>query len=186
MEARLSAAEIDDELIAPALWLIGEMWERGEITIADEHLATEITLRVLALQHEARRAVAERAHQRLLLAAPAGERHVIGLRMAGDLLAEAGYRAHVLGADTPVDALADAVDRHKPAVVCLSATLPQIGGQLRFTIEALDAACPGLSFVIGGAGVPPGLRERPGLAICRQVSNVVECADALIQRAALN
>src|SRR3954452_19201870 len=55
MEAKLSAAEIDDEIIAPALWVVGDLWERGEITVADEHLATEISTRVLALQREAER-----------------------------------------------------------------------------------------------------------------------------------
>src|SRR3954454_13043050 len=55
MEAKLSSAEIDDEIIAPALWLVGDLWERGEITVADEHLATEISTRVLALQRQAER-----------------------------------------------------------------------------------------------------------------------------------
>ena len=40
----LTAAEIDDEIIAPALWLIGDLWERGQISVADEHIATEITI----------------------------------------------------------------------------------------------------------------------------------------------
>jgi methanogenic corrinoid protein MtbC1 len=186
MEARLSSAEIDEELIAPALWLVGEMWERGEISVADEHLATEITMRVLALQHEARRAAAERPHQRVLLAAPAGERHVIGLRLAGDLLGEAGYAAHMVGADVPTVALAGAVERHRPAVVCLTATMPRSGARLPATIRAIEAICPGTSFLLGGAGLPARMRERPGLAICRQVSAAVECVDALIQRAALN
>ena len=52
----LSPGQIDVELIAPALWLVGELWERGEITVADEHLATEITVRVLVLQRELMRA----------------------------------------------------------------------------------------------------------------------------------
>ena len=55
MEAGLNTAEIDDEIIAPALWLVGDLWERGEISVADEHLATEISIRVLALQREAER-----------------------------------------------------------------------------------------------------------------------------------
>ena len=46
IEARLTAAEIDDEIIAPALWFVGELWERGEISVADEHIATEISIRV--------------------------------------------------------------------------------------------------------------------------------------------
>jgi B12 binding domain len=31
-DANLSAAEIDDEIIAPALWLVGQLWERGEMS----------------------------------------------------------------------------------------------------------------------------------------------------------
>jgi hypothetical protein len=34
---------------------IGELWERGQISVAEEHIATEISLRVLALQREAQR-----------------------------------------------------------------------------------------------------------------------------------
>src|SRR4051812_2754595 len=69
-EAGLRTAEIDDEIIAPALWLVGELWERGEITVADEHLATEISLRVLALQREAQRAARGRRERTVMLAAP--------------------------------------------------------------------------------------------------------------------
>ena len=67
MAADLSMAAIDDEIIAPALWLVGDLWERGEITIADEHLATEISLRVLALEREARRVARARTEHRVLL-----------------------------------------------------------------------------------------------------------------------
>ena len=57
MDAKLSTAEIDEEIIAPALWIIGELWQRGEISVADEHIATEISIRVLALQREAQRTI---------------------------------------------------------------------------------------------------------------------------------
>ncbi|MBV8954162.1 MAG: B12-binding domain-containing protein, partial [Solirubrobacterales bacterium] len=55
MDASLTTSEIDEQLIATALWRVGELWERGEITVADEHIATEISLRVVALQREAQR-----------------------------------------------------------------------------------------------------------------------------------
>lgn len=48
MDASLGTAEIDEKVIAPALWRVGELWERGKISVADEHIATEITIRVLA------------------------------------------------------------------------------------------------------------------------------------------
>jgi len=81
MEAGLETAQIDDEIIAPALWHVGELWERGEISVADEHLATEISIRVLALQREAQRVARTRGDHRIVLAAPPGELHVVALRM---------------------------------------------------------------------------------------------------------
>jgi methanogenic corrinoid protein MtbC1 len=60
IDVGLTVAEVDDEIIAPALWLVGELWECGEISVADEHLATEISVRVLALEREARRVARDR------------------------------------------------------------------------------------------------------------------------------
>ena len=79
IDARLSTAQIDDEIIAPALWLVGRLWARGEISVADEHLATNISLRVLALQREATRTVHERTGSTALLAAPEGEMHTVAV-----------------------------------------------------------------------------------------------------------
>ncbi|WP_181185904.1 B12-binding domain-containing protein, partial [Bacillus halotolerans] len=78
MDAGLRTSEIDEEIIAPSLWLVGELWQRGDISVADEHIATEISLRVLALQRESRRVSRSRGRYRVLLAAPSGERHDVG------------------------------------------------------------------------------------------------------------
>src|SRR4029078_5900379 len=112
MDARLSTAQIEEELIAPALWLVGRLWARGEISVADEHLATEISLRVLALQREVARTVRERSGRKALLAAPAGEQHTVALQMNANLLRDAGYTVLMLGPDVPPSALAEAARRH--------------------------------------------------------------------------
>src|SRR6185436_9383007 len=102
IDARLTTAQIDDEIIAPALWLVGRLWARGEISIADEHLATSISLRVLALQREASRTARARAGCKALLAAPEGEMHFVALQMISNLLRDAGYTVLMLGPDVPV------------------------------------------------------------------------------------
>ena len=106
LEAGLDTAQIDDEIIAPALWHVGDLWERGEISVADEHIATEISIRVLALQREAQRVARTRGDYRVVLAAPPGELHVIALRMVDNLLRTAGYDVTMLGSDVPTEALA--------------------------------------------------------------------------------
>jgi MerR family transcriptional regulator, light-induced transcriptional regulator len=186
MDASLTTAEIDEEIIAPALWLVGELWERGEITVADEHLATEISMRVVALQREAQRVVLSRGDHGVLLAAPAGELHVVALRMIANLLLDAGYEVLMLGADVPADALAASARRHEPDVIRISATMQGGDDQVTITMNAVQRAWPRAGFVIGGPAVVSRVRSRPGLDVCGRVSEVVEAVDAMVQRADQN
>jgi methanogenic corrinoid protein MtbC1 len=186
IDAKLSAGEVDDEIIAPALWLIGELWARGDITVADEHLATEISIRVLALHGEARRTALARRDHRVLLATPSGELHSVALRMADRLLREAGYGVVMLGPDVPGHALAAKARQVDPDVICLSATMPGGGDRVLITIHEVSQACPRARFVVGGKGVGPRVRGQPGLHVCERVSEVVEAVDALVKRAELN
>ena len=186
MDARLTTADIDEKIIAPALWLMGELWERGEISVADEHLATEIAMRVLALQREAERVAQARRGHRVMLATPAGERHVVALRMVSNLLSGAGYWIVMLGADVPAEALVASVLRHRPEVICMSATMPTVSLQVLDTIVQVRAACPTAQFVIGGRGLSSQVRSQAGVGICHRVSEVVEAVDAMVKRAELN
>jgi methanogenic corrinoid protein MtbC1 len=186
MDAGLTAAEIDIELIAPALFMVGDKWATGEISVADEHLASEITLRVLALQRERRRAQRSRRSRRVLLLAPQGERHVIGLNMACDLLYAAGYDTRMLGADVPLADIAPAVARLAPDIIALTATMPDSAERLDATIDYLSAAARHIPVVLGGTAVSFEVAATWNAAVCRDVSTVVETVDALSQRAPLN
>jgi len=186
MAADLSSAEIDERIIAPAMWLVGDLWQRGDITVADEHLATEITVRVLALQREARRVKRGRRGQRVMLAAPSGELHVVALRMLASLLSESGYDPVLLGADVPAEALAAAANRLQPEVVCMSVTMAGGTDQALVAIHEVHKRRPHTGFVIGGRAVTSRLPRRPGIEVCERVSECVDCVDALVNRAALN
>jgi methanogenic corrinoid protein MtbC1 len=186
IEADLSIVEVDEEIIAPALWLVGELWERGEISVADEHVATEISIRVLALEREARRVARVRPAYLAMLAAPPGELHVVALRMVAGVLREAGYEVMLVGADVPAVALAATAARHRPDVVCLSATMPGSGDQLMITMEEVQRAWPNVNFVIGGRALTSRFQAQPGVEICQRVSEAVGAVDALVQSARMN
>jgi methanogenic corrinoid protein MtbC1 len=186
MQAGLSPAEIDVELIAPALFLVGEKWTTGEITVADEHLATEIAMRVLALQREAYRTIQRRWRRRVLLIAPEGERHVVGLHMAADLLLAAGYDTYMLGADVPLVDIGRAAVRHAAEVVCFTATMPDTVERLDAAIDYLRGARPGCAVVLGGNAVTFEVATGWGATVCPDVSTAVASVDALVHRAPLN
>jgi len=186
IDAKLSGAEIADAIIAPALGLISGLWQRGEISIADEYTAIEISTRVLVLQREAQRVARARHHHRVMLATPAGELHDVALRIAGDLLRDAGYKLLMLGVDVPTNALARSARRHRPAVIWISSTLP---GGLEFvlgSIETVQQQCPEVGFVLGGHGLAGQLHTRPNVRVCQRVSDAVDTVDAIVKRANLN
>lgn len=87
-------------LFLPALREIGIRWQRGECTVAQEHLATGMVQDLMALAMS--QAPAPPLNGVVAVAAcPAGERHGLGLKMLGDLLTLEGWRVYYLGADVP-------------------------------------------------------------------------------------
>ncbi len=186
LDASLSPAEIQEEVITPALWLIGELWERGEVSVADEHAATEISLRVLTLQREAHRVARARGAYRVMLATVPGELHVVALRMVDSLLVAAGYEVTMLGADVPADALGSWARRHQPDVICLSATIPGRTKHIVSCIDEVQAERTSVGVVLGGQGITVEGQLRPGVDVCSRISEAVEAVDAIVKRARSN
>ena len=190
MDAGLTAAEIDIELIAPALFLVGEKWATGEISVADEHLASEIALRVLALQREARRAQrSRRGARRVLLLAPEGERHVIGLQHGlPTCCCAAGYDTCMLGADVPLADIGRRPSRATPPTSsAFTATMPDTrrAPRRRDRLPARPRG-PACAVLLGGSAVPFEVAAGWGAAVCADVSDAVASVDALVHRAPLN
>jgi MerR family transcriptional regulator, light-induced transcriptional regulator len=144
------------DVVLPVLHEVGERWARGEITVAQEHFATElITGRLRGLAREWDRGLGPRA----LLACPAGERHDIGLLCCGLALDRRGWRVTYLGPDTPADALESAAAALDPALVVIGAV--QVG-PLRSAAAGLAALADGVPVAVGGAGASAELAAAAG------------------------
>ena len=117
----LSTTSVDalvTDVVMPYLHDLGERWERGELSVAQEHFASNVLRgRLLGLARGWGRGAGPRA----LLACPEGERHDLGLIAFGLALRERGWRIDYLGPDTPVESIEEAARRTAPAVVVLSA-----------------------------------------------------------------
>ena len=106
--------------------------------------------------------------------------------MISNLLRDAGYTVLMLGPDVPPGALAESAARHEPEIVCLTATMPSASDRVMLAIHEIERGWPDAGYVLGGRGVSPRLRPRPGIHICRRVSEVVDAADAVLMRAERN
>ncbi len=186
IDAGLSQGTIDDEIVARAMRRVGDLWQRGAVSVAEEHLATDISFRVLALQREAFRVARRHAGQRVMLAAVEGEHHVLGLEMARSLLAHAGFDVRVLGADVPIESLRPVVERHEPDVFGFTVTMQTAADLLPLAIDEVRRSVPSVRVVVGGQGVPDDLDQSYWLGVVRGVATVVEDVDALLYRPSLN
>jgi methanogenic corrinoid protein MtbC1 len=140
-----------DDVIAPSLYEVGRLWELGRVTIADEHLATAIAHRVLVSVYPVLVTAEPRSRDRVLMAGSEGEEHVLGLRIAADVLEGAGFEVQYAGASLPLEALLQAMARHRPRIVGLSSTFAFDHGGLRETVETLREAQPHVGILLGGA-----------------------------------
>ena len=109
------------EVVLPYLHELGTRWERGEVSVAQEHFATAVLRgRLLGLARGWGRGYGPRA----LLACLPGEQHDLGLIAFGLALRSRNFRIAYLGGDMPIESVADAADVVEPAAVVLSAANP--------------------------------------------------------------
>jgi DNA-binding transcriptional MerR regulator len=115
----LSAEAVLQELVLPVLRRIGDGWERGEVSIAQEHFASNLVRgRLLGLARRWDQGGGPRA----LLACAPGELHDIPLLAFGIALRARGWRIVYLGADTPLETLREAATTVKPDLVVVAAS----------------------------------------------------------------
>jgi DNA-binding transcriptional MerR regulator/methylmalonyl-CoA mutase cobalamin-binding subunit len=108
----LGPAAAFERVLFPALFDIGRGWQRGELSIANEHFASELIRRETL------------GAPRVLLACVAGERHDLAIAALWLVLSEASCMVLYLGADVPTPDLVSAAQWADPDVIALSATAP--------------------------------------------------------------
>jgi DNA-binding transcriptional MerR regulator len=120
--ARLSVEAVLSDVLLPSLRAIGEGWERGEVTVAQEHFAANLVRgRLLALTRRWDQGIGPRA----LLACAPGDTHDLPLISFGLALHRRGWRVLFLGADTPLDVVVETAAEERPALVVLSSVRPR-------------------------------------------------------------
>jgi excisionase family DNA binding protein len=149
----IRVAVLADEIICPAMRRVGDLWRRGELSIAQEHVASRAALEALgslrASLHPAK------VHGRLAVCCAVEEDfHELPVQLAALTLEELGWEVVNLGTSTPFFALSEAVERFTPHLICISSTIlngPDRAAREFSSLRKVAADC-GASIVLGGAG----------------------------------
>ncbi|MCX7913447.1 MAG: cobalamin-dependent protein [Thermodesulfovibrionales bacterium] len=110
------------KIVQPALYEIGNLWENGKISVAEEHLATAIVGRIMANIY--RKFPKKKGRLKAIVASSPNEYHELGGRIVADLLEMDGWDVHFLGANVPSDELIKLVKKIKPKIIGISVTMP--------------------------------------------------------------
>ena len=152
----LSLATALRDVVVPYLTELGERWERGTASVAQEHFASNVIRGRLA---GLARGWGNGHGPRAVLACPPGELHDLALMVFGIILNRSGWRIDYLGMSTPVDELTRTVDARRPDLVVLAATLPENFEPLAPQLTTLAQHAP---LALAGAGATPELAATVG------------------------
>src|SRR5882672_2286953 len=145
---RARVADIYLEVLAPGMFQIGELWCDEKVNVAQEHLATQITLGQmdkLRLIQSAPRSLS----YRVMVCCVEGEHHFIAARMAADLFQMEGWQVDFLGPDVPTAALIEIVSARRPNLLALSTTLQSNLRRTRALIKKIRKL-PAVPYIIVG------------------------------------
>jgi DNA-binding transcriptional MerR regulator len=137
------------EIVLRYLAELGERWEQGTASIAQEHFASNILHGRLA---GLARGWGTGHGPLAILACPPGELHDLALMVFGITLNRTGWRISFLGTSTPVEELARTVEANHPDLVVLAAARPETLDPLAAQLTALARRAP---LVLAGAGATP-------------------------------
>lgn len=146
--------------LAPAMRQIGDGWECGELSVAEEHRATGLMSDLLVLLREVLPApVVDRARApRLLMVCAEGELHALAARMAAERFTDAGWRLDALGADVPAAEVVLQIESTAPNAVGVSVT-SAISGARSVLRSIAKSGWTGPVLVGGGAAAEVALRR---------------------------
>jgi excisionase family DNA binding protein len=151
-----TVARIADVVLCPALRRVGDLWRAGELSVAEEHLATRTALTAAQiLRDDLSLNVGERA---AICCAVEDDFHELPVHLAALTLEGLGWGVVNLGTSTPFYALAEAVGRFAPRVVCVASTVFNHPDRAAREYGEFKRAAEraGASVVLGGAGFGVG------------------------------
>ncbi|OAI40027.1 hypothetical protein AYO38_06625 [bacterium SCGC AG-212-C10] len=137
-----------DRIVSPLMIAVGEGWHRGEVSVAQEHFASEfVRSRLEAIGQQVCPSPASKA---VVVACLPGEDHDLAPLMLATVLRLTGLRSIFLGRNVPIDDLAYAVEDTGAGIVALHATTGEAGALLTDCAKRLNNTRTRPAIVYGG------------------------------------
>jgi len=153
-----SVINLYEELLKPALYSVGKLWENNKISVATEHLATFISEAILNESYD--QVISDiRIGKKVVVACVEKEYHQVGIKMVANVFENNGWDALFLGANVPVTELIIFIKSENPDMLALSLSIYFHLPTLKDMLKLIRLEFPELPVIVGGQAFMHGGRE---------------------------
>lgn len=147
-----SLLDIYEEVMKPALYEVGRMWEANMISVAREHIAKAITEGIMNELY-ALISPARKTPYRVLLTCVENEPHQVGIKMVSDIFEAQGWDAFFVGSGIPPSELLAAIHEFHPHLIAISLSVFLNYKGLVTLMKLIREHHPEMPLLIGGQAV---------------------------------
>ncbi len=164
MEAGIKAQEVVSSGMIPAMTVIGEKFQSGEIYIPEMMIAAKTMTAVLEHYKDQLAGKEEKKIGKVVIGTVKGDLHDIGKNLVIMMLEGQGFSVVDLGISVSTDKFVEAAIENKPDIVALSALLTTTMVEMKNTIIGLEEAGlrNSIKIIVGGAPVTQAFADEIG------------------------
>ena len=164
LDVGISAGEILQVGMIPAMQEVGELFEEGEFYVPEMLIAARAMQEGLTVLKPHLVASGVDPVGKVVIGTVQGDMHDIGKNLVTMMMEGAGFEVIDLGVDVNPQTFIDAVQANKPQVVAMSALLTTTMPKMKVTIDAFREAgvLDSVKVMVGGAPVTAEFAEKIG------------------------
>lgn len=143
---------IFESILKTVMYKIGDLWEQGIITEADEHYASYIIQKALHyVDFNIEKTIRNKKAISLIIGP---EKHSLGIEMIGTILESEGVESLFLGGNLPYKSIEKAIIDYDPNYIFISITMKDYQNNLNQLVEMINEKFNRrIKIIIGGQGV---------------------------------
>ncbi|MDH5431645.1 MAG: cobalamin-dependent protein [Nitrosopumilus sp.] len=116
-----SSADFFDKILKPVMYDIGEHWSTNKISIATEHVASNIAQTLVKIIMD--RVSGSANKKKILICVPLGEEHHLGCDVLETYLSIKGFIIYNIGTSLPTESIMSFIEYNRPDIIFVSITL---------------------------------------------------------------
>ena len=142
-----NTSDFFDKILKPVMYKIGEDWANNTISIATEHVASNIAQTLVRIIMD--KVSGSSNKKKVLICVPLGEEHHLGCDVLETYLTIKGFKVYNMGVALPTESILSFIDNNRPEVVLMSITLEDnLGAGQRLARKIKEHA--NIPILIGG------------------------------------